>query len=68
MAGTFSIPPEVFALTVEYAARSLRQHGFGTILLIDDSGRNQEPLASVAKKLKAEWSNASMMAAEGGDE
>ena len=55
--GTISIPGEVFAATVESAARSLRRHGFTTICLIGDSGGNQAALAAVAGKLNDEWSD-----------
>ena len=55
-AGTISIPQEVFELVLEHTARSLKQHGFTDILLIGDSGPNQGPQESVAKKLSREWS------------
>lgn len=54
--GTISIPESVFEDTLEATARSLRQHGFKTILLIGDSGGNQAALASVAEDLDDDWS------------
>jgi len=35
------LPEDVFSKVLEYAARSLRQHGFIDIALIGDSGDNQ---------------------------
>jgi creatinine amidohydrolase/Fe(II)-dependent formamide hydrolase-like protein len=55
--GTITLPPEHFAKVVEYAARSLRQHGFLDILLIGDSGGNQAPMKAVADLLNGEWSS-----------
>lgn len=54
-AGTISIPEELFALTVEYAARSLYQAGFEHIILLGDSGGNQQALQNTADKLNREW-------------
>ena len=54
-AGTLSVPPDLFAQNVEYSARSLRQAGFKHIILLGDSGWNQRPLETVAKKLGNEW-------------
>ncbi|MCG8547926.1 MAG: creatininase family protein [Alphaproteobacteria bacterium] len=56
-AGTISIPPGVFAATLEAAARSLRAHGFTTICFLGDSGGNQSTQARVAAKLNAEWAD-----------
>lgn len=53
--GTISVPAEVFASVLEYAARSLKHHGFRHILLIGDSGPNQAPMESVAETLNGEW-------------
>lgn len=53
--GTISLPDEVFALTVEYAARSFYQAGFRHIVLLGDSGGNQRALHDVAQKLNKEW-------------
>jgi creatinine amidohydrolase len=53
--GTISIPEPVFRQVLEYAARSLRQHGFRDIVFIGDSGPNQAPQNAVAATLNAEW-------------
>ena len=55
-AGTISIPQEVFESVLEHTARSLKRHGFTDILFIGDSGPNQRPQESIAKKLSQEWS------------
>ncbi|WP_280151003.1 creatininase family protein [Piscinibacter sp. XHJ-5] len=54
-AGTLTIPDAAFDSTVEYAARSLRQHGFRHIVLIGDHGGYQSNLKRVADKLNREW-------------
>ena len=53
--GTITLPPEQFAKVYEYAARSMKQHGFLDIILIGDSGGNQAPMKAVAEMLNAEW-------------
>ncbi len=53
--GTISIPPAVFSAVLESAAASLRAHGFKTIILLGDSGPNQEPQRRLAEKLNAAW-------------
>lgn len=55
--GTIHLPPEYFAKVVEFAARSLKQHGFLDIILIGDSGGNQAPMKAVADALNAEWAS-----------
>ncbi len=54
-AGTITTPPEVFAQVLEFAARSLRQHGFRDIALVGDSGGNQAAQQAVADALNREW-------------
>ncbi len=54
-AGTISIPQDVFARVLEYAARSFKQHGFRDIALLGDSGGNQEGQRLVAEALDKEW-------------
>jgi creatinine amidohydrolase len=54
-AGTLSIPDETFERTLEYAARSLKQHGFRDIALLGDHGGYQRDLAVVADRLNREW-------------
>lgn len=54
-AGTITLPNEYFMKVTEYAARSLKVHGFTDIVLIGDSGGNQRGLAAVAEMLNEEW-------------
>lgn len=54
-AGTLSVPPPIFAAVLEAAADSFRAHGFKTIVLLGDSGPNQEPQRIVARQLNAAW-------------
>jgi creatinine amidohydrolase/Fe(II)-dependent formamide hydrolase-like protein len=54
-AGTITTPQDVFMKVLEYAARSLRQHGFVDIVFIGDSGGNQEGQKLVAEALNKEW-------------
>lgn len=56
-AGTISIPPDVFKAVLEATARSLAVHGFTDIILIGDSGPNQQPMRDVADMLNAEWAD-----------
>jgi len=54
-AGTITLPQDVFAKVLEYAARSLKQHGFLDIAFIGDSGGNQAGQQLVAELLNEEW-------------
>jgi len=54
-AGTISVPETAFEAVLEGAARSLRQHGFRTIVLLGDHGGYQKNLAAVATRLDREW-------------
>jgi creatinine amidohydrolase/Fe(II)-dependent formamide hydrolase-like protein len=54
-AGTITTPQDVFIKVLEYAARSFKQHGFLDIVLIGDSGGNQEGQRLVAAALNKEW-------------
>lgn len=54
-AGTISLPNERFVALLENAARSLKAGGFTDVILIGDSGGNQEGMRSVAGKLNEEW-------------
>ena len=54
-AGTISLPEDVFSKVLEYAARSLRQHGFIDIALVGDSGGNQAGQKLAADTLNKEW-------------
>lgn len=58
--GTITTPPEVFEQVLEFAARSLRQHGFLDIAFLGDSGGNQSSQAAVAERLNEEWANSSV--------
>ncbi len=53
--GTISLQRETFESTLEDIARSLKAHGFETILFIGDSGGNQSGQAAVAARLSREW-------------
>lgn len=55
-AGTITTPQEVFVKVLEYAARSFKRHGFTDIVLVGDSGGNQEGQRLVAAALNKEWS------------
>jgi creatinine amidohydrolase len=54
-AGTISLPNERFMVLLENAAKSLSRGGFKDIILIGDSGGNQDGMHAVAAKLNAEW-------------
>lgn len=54
-AGTITLPEEYFVKLLEYAARSLAVHGFTDIVLIGDSGGNQNGMEQVATMLNEEW-------------
>lgn len=54
-AGTITLPEEYFVKLLEYAARSLAVHGFTDIVLIGDSGGNQNGMEQVAEMLNEEW-------------
>jgi creatinine amidohydrolase len=59
-AGTLTIPDPVFERTVEYAARSLRAHGFRDIVLLGDHGGYQRDLKRVADRLNREWARSAV--------
>jgi creatinine amidohydrolase len=56
--GTLSIPDEAFDKTIEFAARSLRAHGFRDIVLLGDHGGYARNLDRVAQRLDRDWSAA----------
>jgi creatinine amidohydrolase/Fe(II)-dependent formamide hydrolase-like protein len=56
-AGTISLPEEHYMKLLEYAARSLAVHGFTDIVMIGDSGGNQNGMRMVAEMLNDEWAN-----------
>ncbi len=53
--GTISLPEDYFIKLLEYTCRSLKQHGFIDILLIGDSGGNQNGMKVVSESLNHEW-------------
>jgi creatinine amidohydrolase/Fe(II)-dependent formamide hydrolase-like protein len=53
--GTITIPDATFESTLEYAARSFRQHGFRDVVFIGDHGGYQKNMVRVAAKLNREW-------------
>jgi creatinine amidohydrolase/Fe(II)-dependent formamide hydrolase-like protein len=53
--GVISNPSPSYNLLLDAAVRSLRVHGFTDILLIGDSGGNQNGMRSVADTLNREW-------------
>jgi creatinine amidohydrolase len=53
--GAISLPNEYFKKICEYAARSLKVHGFTDIVFIGDSGGNQRGMKEVASALNEEW-------------
>ena len=55
--GTLTIPDDAFEKTIEFAARSLRAHGFRDIVLLADHGGYRQDLDHVAQHLNREWSN-----------
>jgi creatinine amidohydrolase/Fe(II)-dependent formamide hydrolase-like protein len=54
-AGTITLPDPIFRQVLEYAARSLKLHGFRDIVFIGDHGSDQAGQDAVAAKLNAEW-------------
>ncbi len=55
--GTISVSQETFEALLIDIARSLRVHGFTSIILIGDSGGNQDGMRKVAEQLSLEWAN-----------
>jgi creatinine amidohydrolase/Fe(II)-dependent formamide hydrolase-like protein len=53
--GTITVPEEVFARTLESAARSFRLHGFRDVVMLGDHGASQPPQRAVAARLNREW-------------
>ena len=52
--GTVSLPNDVFMEVLEQAARSLGAGGFKNVVLIGDSGGNQDGMKNVAAKISAD--------------
>jgi creatinine amidohydrolase len=53
--GTISVSEATFQALLKDIARSLRAHGFLHLILIGDSGGNQDPMRAVAEELFVEW-------------
>jgi creatinine amidohydrolase len=53
--GTIHLPEEYFIKLLEYASRSFNFHGFTDIILIGDSGGNQNGMKVIAEQLNEEW-------------
>lgn len=51
--GTISLSPELFQQVVEAAARGFLSQGFKNVILLGDSGGNQEPLRAAANSLRS---------------
>src|ERR1700738_3672797 len=57
--GTISIPDQTFQQMLEYAARSLKLHGFRDIVFLGDHGGYQKDEQAVADRLNREWASTS---------
>jgi creatinine amidohydrolase/Fe(II)-dependent formamide hydrolase-like protein len=55
MAGTISLPNEMFMELLLHTAKSLKAGGFRDILFIGDSGGNQNGMRDVVARLNQEW-------------
>ncbi len=55
--GTISLTEGTYRLLLTEIASSLAQHGFEHIILIGDSGGNQEGMKAVAEELSAKWAS-----------
>jgi len=53
--GTISVRQETFRALLTDIASSLKAHGFSDIVLIGDSGGNQEGMEEVARTLSQDW-------------
>ncbi len=53
--GTIHLSEEYFMKLLEYASKSFAKHGFTDIVLIGDSGPNQNGMKLVAQQLNAKW-------------
>jgi creatinine amidohydrolase/Fe(II)-dependent formamide hydrolase-like protein len=53
--GTISLTEETYRLLLTDICASFRAHGFTNIVLIGDSGGNQEGMKTVAAELNAKW-------------
>jgi len=53
--GTLSVSVETFKRLLADISESLRSQGFRNIILIGDSGGNQQPMAELATELSRQW-------------
>lgn len=53
--GTVSVTQETFRALLTDIARSMKAHGFEHVILVGDSGGNQDGMAAVAAALAEEW-------------
>ncbi|MGB7976694.1 MAG: creatininase family protein [Roseiarcus sp.] len=60
--GTVSVPEAAFETLLEYAARSLKLHGFKDIVFLGDHGGYQANERNVANKLNREWASSNARA------
>jgi len=65
--GTITVPTKVFEQIIEYAARSLKSHGFKEIYFVGDSGGNQDSQHVVAELLSKEWEDEKILVQYVGD-
>ena len=56
-AGSITLPEDRFIELLVHAAKSLRAGGFTTVILIGDSGGNQNGMKAAADQLNAAWNN-----------
>ena len=61
-AGTISLRQETFEALLTDIAHSLKMHGFTNIIMIGDSGGNQNGQKAVADKLTAQFAGAALVA------
>jgi creatinine amidohydrolase len=61
-AGTITLPQDRFVELLLHAARSLRAGGFRHVVLIGDSGGNQNGMRDAAATLNAEWTGSGVRA------
>lgn len=60
--GTLSLREETYQAVLEDVVRSLKAHGFQSVMLIGDSGGNQAGQKAVAEKLNTEWNGSPVVA------
>jgi creatinine amidohydrolase/Fe(II)-dependent formamide hydrolase-like protein len=53
--GTLSVSPETFKQLLADISESLRSQGFRNVILIGDSGGNQQAMAELAARLSEQW-------------